>query len=129
MIKPPTLFSPMGYHRAAKFLGIFLMLLGLFFYEGHGFLVPVGALLLVISGIIQDVQRNYVGLILLTKAMNCDVEKELDERITSIGTQVGDLQRQHNPIVSEIEELKAEVAELKRELAKTNTTLQPGYEP
>lgn len=119
--KPPSRLSPMNYSRAALGLGSILALLGLFtITNGGASLVGVGGLLLIMAGMMNDIQRNYVGLVLLAKAeeVGGEAQAEFEGRLESLEAQIHDLSMQHNPIVNEIESVQAGVADIKRELGK-----------
>lgn len=127
--KPPSRLSPMNYSRAALGLGSILALLGLFTITNGGVsLIGVGGLLLIMAGMMNDIQRNYVGLVLLAKAAQVgdEAQAEFGGRLESLEAQIHDLSMQHNPIVNEIESVQAEVVDMKRELAWMNIAIKAG---
>lgn len=134
--RPPSFLSPMNYSRATMILGLALIILGTIGLFGGGSvaLAGIGALLLIMSGMMNDIQRNFVGLILLTKAEEAgdNVLEEFDTRIETLEARVNDLSDQHNPIVNEIETVQAEIAQLKAAVERQRNLLndtRPGFFP
>ncbi len=130
-IKAPSFLSPMNYSVAAKVLGVFLVLLGfvVVFKGGSAAMIAVGALLLIISGMMKDIQRNYVGLVLLTNSIGQDIDilKEHEQKIEAASLALGEMTKmllvlkdglettfQHNrTLEDEIHRLQQEIDNLK----------------
>ncbi len=127
-IRPPSLFSPMAYTRAMKVFGLVLIFIGVLMAidSGNTGLIVIGSLVWLIGSLAKDVQRNYVGLVLLTKAEEAGGEalEEHEKKLKSIESRLEDLSQQHNPIVDEIQTLQGDLAEFRREYREQVDTLK-----
>lgn len=116
MPKPPSPRSAMNYPKVTLALGLIFLVMG-GFAEPPVYItfISVGVLLLIISSLMDDIKRNFVGLVVLTTVIEKQTKdneqivaalKELSKKSAQQQSRIADLFQQHNVVVDEIETVR-----------------------